>query len=181
MTGSVLVGRIVRPHGRFGAVVVQPETDFASERFQEGAELLWQRGSELTRVRLTSSRAFRGRWIVTFEGVASMNDAEALRGLELRVPDEALHALDAGAHYVHDLAGCRVQTTSGLEIGEVERVDFGSGTPVLAVAGPGGEVLVPLAADICREIDVAAKRIVIEPPEGLLELNQLKRGSSRER
>jgi 16S rRNA processing protein RimM len=180
-SGSVLVGRIVRTHGRFGAVVVQPETDFAAERFQVGAELLWERDGKPGTARLSSSREFRGRWIVTFEGVASMNDAEALRGLELRVPEEALHVLASDTHYVHDLEGCRVVTTSGLEVGPVVRVDFGSGTPLLAVSGAGGEVLVPLAADICRDIDVAAKRIVIEPPAGLLELNTPGAGRSRER
>jgi 16S rRNA processing protein RimM len=79
--------------------------------------------------------------------------------------------LSDGAYYLHDLVGCVVETTSGLRIGEVQRVDGGAGASVLSVAGARGEVLVPLAADICREIDIAARRIRIEPPDGLLELN----------
>jgi 16S rRNA processing protein RimM len=107
------------------------------------------------------------------EGVESMNDAETLRDLELRVAADTLHPLSAGAHYVHDLQECLVVTTSGVEIGRVARVEFGSGTPCLVVAGEGGdEVMVPLAEEICREVDPAGKRIVIEPPAGLIELNR---------
>jgi len=171
----ITVGRIVRPHGHKGAVVVASESDFAEERFREGSTLWWQRGDEPTVVRIAASREFRGRWVVTLDGVASMNDAETLRGLELRVPPDALHALGDGAHYVHDLEGCTVVTLTGGEVGRVSRVQFGSGAPLLVVASHGSEVLIPLVEGICRRIDVAAKRIEIEPPAGLIELNLGKR------
>ena len=122
----ITVGRIVRPHGHKGAVVVEPATDFAAERFREGAELSWNRGGEVARIRVTAGREFQGRWVVMFEGVESMNDAETLRGLELRVAEADLHPLDAGTHYVHDLEGCEVTTLAGERIGRVERVQFGS-------------------------------------------------------
>ena len=74
---------------------------------------------------------------------------------------------------MHDLQECLVVTSAGAEIGRVTRVEFGSGTPVLVVTSePGDEVMVPLAEEICREIDPAGKRIVIDPPAGLLELNR---------
>lgn len=168
----VTVGRIVRPHGHRGGVVVQPESDFAADRFRPGAELTWMRHGTPATVRVTASREFRGRWIVTLEGVATMNEAETLRGLEFRVPADALHALAPGAYYLHDLEGCEVVTVAGELVGRVSRVDLGAGTPVLAVGGSGGEVLVPLAEEICRSVDAAAKRIVIDPPAGLIELNR---------
>ena len=168
----VTVGRIVRPHGIKGAVVVEPESDFAADRFREGSALWWQRMGEPATVMVTSSREFRGRWVVTLDGVTTMNDAETLRGLELRVPADALQVLGPDAHYVHDLEGCAVVTMAGEEVGLVTRVQFGSGAPLLVVAANGGEVLIPLAAHICRRIDVAEKRIEIDPPEGLLELNR---------
>lgn len=170
----VTVGRIVRPHGIKGAVVVEPESDFAADRFRPGSELQWARSGEPATVRVATSREFQGRWIVGFEGVATMNEAETLRGLELRVPPDALAALGPDAHYVHDLEGCAVVTTVGADVGRVTRVQFGSGAPLLVVAAQGGEVLIPLAAHICRRIDVAAKRIEIDPPEGLLELNRVR-------
>ena len=172
----VTVGRIIRPHGHKGAVIVQPETDFAEARFGEGAELGWMRGGVVSKVRVVASREFRGRWVVTLEGVDTMNDAETLRDLELRIPSDALHPLEPGAHYVHDLEGCEVTTTSGSVIGRVERVQFGAGQPLLVVGGAEGEILVPLAETICRRIDPQAKRITVELPEGLLELNAVRGG-----
>jgi 16S rRNA processing protein RimM len=93
--------------------------------------------------------------------------------------------LGDGAFYVHDLLGCRVETTTGTSVGDVARVDLGNGTPLLVVTGPGGqakgvqEVLVPLAESICRRVDVDAKVIVIDPPEGLLDLNAPERPGKR--
>jgi 16S rRNA processing protein RimM len=167
----VTVGRIVRPHGHKGGVVVESATDFGAERFRAGSELSWDRGGEITRIRVKAGREFQGRWVVMFEGIETMNDAETLRGLELRVAEADLHPLDAGTHYVHDLEGCEVTTLAGERIGRVERVQFGSSAPLLVVGAPGGEVLVPLIDAICRRIDPASKRIIVELPEGLIELN----------
>jgi 16S rRNA processing protein RimM len=126
-------------------------------------------------VRIAASREFRGRWVVALEGVTTMNEAETLRGLEFRVPVEALHPLDARTHYVHDLVGCGVVTASGREVGRVTGVQFGPAAPLLEVAdAEGGEVLVPLSDAICRLVDPAGKRIVIDPPAGLIEVNRRK-------
>ena len=166
-------GRIVRPHGHRGAVVVAPESDFAPDRFRAGSVLQWQRNGEAVPVRVAESREFRGRWVIALEGVGSMNEAETLRGLELRIPQDALRSLGPGAYYVHDLEGCEVRTTADELVGRVTGVQFGSGAPLLAIADAnGGEVLVPLAEHICRVVDPAAKRIVIDPPEGLIDLNR---------
>jgi 16S rRNA processing protein RimM len=132
-------------------------------------------------VRVSGSFEHQGRWVVTFDGIDSMNDAETLRNLELRVSQDALHALPPGAHYVHDLEGCEVVTTAGAGIGRVLRVEFGAAQPLLVVdGGAGNEVLVPMTEEICRQVVPAEKRIVIEPPEGLLDLNA-GRGAGRAR
>jgi 16S rRNA processing protein RimM len=168
----VLVGRIARPHGIRGHVVVTPETDFVAERFRVGA-MLWtrsDRGHEVLTV--SSTRVQNGRPVIGFQGFATIEDAERLAGLDLRVPEDALQPLPEGVYYVHDLVGCSVETTSGERIGEVSRVDGGGGGSILSIAGPQGEVLVPLSADICIEVDIVGRRIRISPPEGLLELNQ---------
>lgn len=172
----ITVGRIVRPHGHRGSVVVEPETDFPAERFRAGAELFWRKGDEAaSTVRIVEGREHQGRWIVTLEGVDTMNEAETLRGIELQVPVEARHQLESGTHYVHDLEGCMVVTEAGQEVGRVTGVQFGSGAPLLQIADErGGEVLVPMVEGICREIDTGAKRIVIDPPAGLIEVNRRK-------
>jgi 16S rRNA processing protein RimM len=168
----VTVGRIARPHGHKGAVIVAPESDFAADRFRPGSELQWMRNGALSVARIASGREFQGRWVVTIEGIDTMNEAETLRGLDLRVPVAALHPLEPGTHYVHDLEGCEVETAGGEPIGRVTGVQFGSGAPLLMVASAGGEVLIPLVEGICRIVDPAAKRIVIDPPDGLIEVNR---------
>lgn len=176
MTGPVwddmvTVGRIVRPHGNKGQVVVASETDFGADRFRVGATVWWLRAGAPEPVAITDGRAHDGRWVVGLEGVQSIDAADALRDLELRVPAATLRPLGPQAYYVHQLAGCRVETADGRNVGTVGRVDFGSGTPLLVVVNAGREVLVPMAEEICRRIDVSAKVIVIDPPEGLIELN----------
>ena len=168
----VLVGRIARPHGLRGQVIVNPETDFVEDRFVTGATV-WarsNRGDEA--LTITSARVQNGRPVIGFAGYSNIEDAERLAGLELRVPEETLPALGDGVYYQHQLVGCEVETVAGAPVGEVSRVDGGAGGSLLAVRGVRGEVLIPLAQHICVEIDVAAKRIRIDPPDGLLELNE---------
>ncbi len=167
----ITVGRIVRPQGNRGQVVVEPETDFAADRFRAGASVWWLRDGTPEPVAVVDSRPADHRWVVGLEGVASITDAEAVRGLELRIPADALRPLGDRSYYVHDLAGCVVETLNGGALGPVVRVELGTGTPTLVVAGSRGEVLVPLAEAICRLVDVEARRIVIDPPEGLIDLN----------
>ena len=165
------VGRIARAHGIRGQVIVNPETDIPEQRFRPGAKVFAKRGPAVDALVVTTVRFQNGRPVIGFEGVQTMNDAETLAGLELRVPVEELAALPAGTFYHHDLVGCQVVTNRGEEVGTVEGVEGTVGGSRLVVAGARGEILIPLATEICRTIDVPGKRIVIEPPEGLLDLN----------
>ncbi len=167
-----LVGRVARAHGNRGEVIVNPDTDFLEDRFAVGAELLVRRAEGIARVRVTAMRVHQGRPIIGLEGVVTMSDAEAMAGVELRVPVGELEPLPAGTFYRHDLVGCRVETTKGEPVGEVEKVEGDLGASRLVVESPGGEVLIPLAEAICVVIDIAARRIVVDPPEGLLDLNR---------
>ncbi len=170
-----LVGRIVRPHGLRGDVVVHPETDFVEERFRRGA-LFWTRSSNgESPVTVATSRVQSGRPVIGFEGISSIEQAEGLVGLELRVPEETLQPLKEGVYYRHQLEGCLVTRRSGEEIGTVAKVEGGAGGSRLVIESTRGEVLIPLATEICVAIDVAAKRITVDPPEGLLELNEVGR------
>jgi 16S rRNA processing protein RimM len=167
----VLVGRIGRPHGIRGQVVVAPETDFVEERFHEGASMWCRTARGEEQLTVASMRVHKGRPIVGFDGFESIEDAERLIGAELRIPEGALQPLSDGAYYHHQLIGCAVDTIGGERIGEVVRVAGGSSGSLLEIDGPRGQVLVPLAAEICVDIDVRSKRIRIDPPEGLLDVN----------
>jgi 16S rRNA processing protein RimM len=168
----VVVGRVARAHGNRGEVIINAETDFPDIRFRAGSELRLRRGDVIETLKVDAVRTHRGRPIVAFEGVSTMDAAEALAGAELRIAPGDVRPLSAGEFYRHELVGCRVETTEGREIGDVQRVEEGSGVDRLVIAGRRGEILVPLAADICVAIDPAARRIVIQPPDGLIELNE---------
>ncbi len=177
----VLIGTIERPHGLRGEVVVHPLTDFGDERFVPGATLTTARAGRTPDgtavLRIEDVRWHRDRPLVLFEGVDTVEAAEALRGQGLWIAASARPALEPGVFYETDLVGCRVETVAattdgaGTAVGVVRRVDGAPGASVLVIETPDGEVLVPLADEICRVIDLDGRRIVIDPPAGLLELN----------
>lgn len=174
-----MVGRMTRPHGLRGHVVVHPETDFAEERFKPGA-VVWTRSAQGDeQLTISSSRMQNGRPVVSFEGMASIEAVERLAGLELRVPEEALQPLEPGRYYEHQLVGCEVEVVSGQlsgkRVGTVVKVEGGPGGSRFVVEGEQGEILIPFAATICLNVDVEGKKIQIDPPAGLLELNETKR------
>lgn len=168
----ILVARIARTHGRRGAVILNLDTDFAQERFQPGRAFFMLDGPRVVSVTVESVFFQRGRPVVGLAGVETMTDAERLAGRELRIRADELMPLPDGAHYHHDLVGCRVRTHDGVDVGVVRRIE-GTGTACrLVVDGPeGDERLIPFAEAICRHVDTAGREIVIDAPEGLLDLN----------
>ena len=167
----VLVGRVVRPHGLRGQVVIASETDFGAERFAPGATVWRQAGEAMSPLVVVDSHPQADRWVVAFENVATVEEAEALRGVELRIPEDARMPLGPDEYDLYDLVGCEVRTSAGVEIGRVQSVYTGAGGALLSVDRNGAEVLVPLVKAMVPEIDVAARRIVVDPPEGLLDVN----------
>jgi 16S rRNA processing protein RimM len=169
MEDLVLVGRVARAHGNRGQVIVNLDTDFAEDRFKVGEVLLV--GPAATPRAIREVRFQQGRPILALEGVETMNDAEALAGAELKIPAGSQAPLPAGTFYHYDLIGCEVHDTRDRLIGRVTAVEGTMEMSRLVVGGERGEVLIPLVADICVAIDIGARRIVVNAPEGLLELN----------
>ncbi len=171
----VLVGRIARAHGIRGQVIVDPATDFPDERFKAGSVLHIRRGEAVEAVTVETVRFHRGRPIIGLAGIDTMNAAETLAGLDLRVGVDALQPLPAGSYYHHDLIGCAVETSGGDRIGEVRGVEGDGASSRLIVEGANGHVLIPMVEGICVTIDVAGRKIVVAPPDGLLDVNVTKR------
>jgi 16S rRNA processing protein RimM len=168
----VVVGRIARPQGHRGQVIVDPATDFPEERYKPGSTVYIQRGGTLEPLVITAARMHQGRPVIAIEGVDTMNAAEDLAGTELRVTVEALQPLPPGMFYEHDLIGCAVETTEGLPIGVVTKVEGGGEGSRLVVQGKGAdEILIPLTDAIVVGVHLAARRIVVQPPDGLLDVN----------
>ncbi|HWI18324.1 MAG TPA: ribosome maturation factor RimM, partial [Vicinamibacterales bacterium] len=166
---AILVGVVARTHGNRGEVVVNSQTDFPEDRFSEGASLMSRRndGSPVT-LEVATMRMHQGRPVILFKGIGSMNDAELLAGMELRVADDEIGAeqLEEGEYFQRDLIGCAVVTENGESIGEVIAIDGDRSATRLVVRSPRNELLIPLADEICT-VDVAAKRITVRPPDGL--------------
>ena len=171
----VVVGRIARAQGHRGQVIVDPVTDFPEERFKAGAVLYVVSGLSPLAITIEAVRFHRGRPVLSLAGVETMNAAEALAGQELRVGVDALQPLPAGSFYHHDLIGCAIETPRGVAVGRVARVEGDGAASRLVVDTGAGEILIPMVEGICIDVDPAAKRIIVEPPEGLLDLNVTKR------
>lgn len=167
----ITVARIARPQGIRGEVIADLLTDFP-ERFARLTEVraVWPNGNVAV-IGLERARPHLGRIILKLKGYDSRNEVETLRGVRLTVTREQLIELPADNYYDFDLVDCVVSTAGGLAIGKVAGVQNFGAAPLLVVKGDDGrERLIPLASSICTEVDVANKRIVIEPPEGLLDL-----------
>lgn len=167
----VIVGRIARPQGNRGEVIIDAATDFPDERFAEGGTVFVSRAGAAEPLTITAFRTQGGRPVVRFGGMASIDDAESLRGLEMRVPEAALGALPEGMWYHHELLGCRVRLKDGRDAGTVIAIQGPTERSILEIEGPEGRALIPLAAAFCT-VDRAARVIEIDPPEGLLEVNR---------
>lgn len=158
---AVTVGRILGAHGVRGEVKVQPLSDIPA-RFNTGARL-WVNG--------TACRIERSRWqgrglILKLEGVDDRNTAEALRGADLLVPEPA-PLPDEGIYYLHDILGMTAVDRSGEILGRVADVLSTGSNDVYVIEGERGQLLVPALDDIVVEVDVKARRLVLELVEGL--------------
>ncbi|CAN5627388.1 ribosome maturation factor RimM [soil metagenome] len=170
----LLVGTIARAHGLKGAVVVNPETDFPDERFRVGEVLLvgspGEPGAGGVPRRIVEARLHQRRPVIRLEGIESVDDAERLAGLALRIPASSAGPLPKDTYYRHDLVGCEVHDTHGAIIGRVRAVEGTLDRSYLVVPREGGEAMIPLVDGICVRVDIAARRVVVDPPEGLLDL-----------
>jgi len=164
----VVVGRIARPHGLRGDVLIAPETDFPDVRFAEGAAVFAQRGGTLVALEIDRSRVHAGKLLVGFRGLERLEDVEGL-GRDLRIPESALVPLPDGEYYWYQYVGAPVQTEAGDTVGTVVRVEPTGGSGMLVVQRGAEEVQIPLAPSMCPVL--RPDLIVVRPPEGLLDLN----------
>jgi 16S rRNA processing protein RimM len=168
----VSVARAVRTRGLKGELVADLLTDYP-ERFEEVTTLtaVGPKGDHLT-VELEDFWFQNDRVILKLVDCDSVQAAEKFREYEFCIPQSDIVELEQGEYFDFDLEGCTVQEVSGRKVGEVKSVLKTGGTEILVIAAENGtEVMVPLAESIVIKIDVRAKEILIDPPEGLLELN----------
>jgi 16S rRNA processing protein RimM len=170
MDDLVVIARIVKSRGLRGEVVADMLTDFP-ERF-EGLQDVTVRpltGGAIRQLKIEKFWFQKGRVILKFAGLDTIEEAEKLRDSDVCVPEADAVELEDDEFFDWQLAGCRVETIDGAAIGEVSEVMRTGGTEILVVAGDGKEFLIPFAESICTDVDIENKLIRVDPPEGLLE------------
>jgi 16S rRNA processing protein RimM len=167
----VSIARVVRPQGRRGEVVAEPLTNVRAQ-FSASTELHARNSKgDRRRLELEAHWFHKDRVVLKFRGVDSITQAEELRGCDLDVPRRELLTLEAGSYYVDQLVGCSL-FDRGKQIGVVSGIQFGAGeAPLLVVAADGKELLIPFAQEFVVAADIAARRIEMNLPERLLELD----------
>jgi 16S rRNA processing protein RimM len=162
MARDVLLGAVIGAQGLKGEVKVKTFTQSPGKLGAYGP-LHTKNGKSF---RVTSVREAKDGAVVTLEGVADRNAAEALKGAELFVPRSALPKEEAGEFYHADLIGLRAEDTEGRAIGTVRAVhNFGAGDVLEIVRDDGDEVFLPFTREVAQEIDIEGGRIVIAAPE----------------
>jgi 16S rRNA processing protein RimM len=166
----VTIARITRPHGLRGEVIADILTDFP-DRFADLDDVLLRLASgRLITIGLENAWPHNGRIVLGFVGIDRIEDTEPLRGASVMIERDQLIPLPPDTYYDFDLVDCQVLTNQGEMVGKVIGVEHFGAAPLLVVVTPESlEHLIPLAATICVEVDVDRKRIVVDPPEGLLD------------
>ena len=161
---TVVVGLVTGVHGLRGDVSVQNRSD-NPDRWMPGGTVLREDGSALT---IEASRRHGRRLIVKFAGIADRSAAEELRGVVLVVLESSLPDLAEGEWWAYQLEGCEIRTASGRVLGIVKEVIPNPANDLwVAVDEEGNETLVPALGDLLIDVDVDARRIVVQDVPGL--------------
>jgi 16S rRNA processing protein RimM len=170
--GHVVVGRLRKPHGLKGECTLFPLTDDPETIFAPGRELsVVNLAGETVAGPLTieQSRSYHREWLVKFAGVDSRDALEPFRAHFLGVPAEALGPLAEDEVYLHELDGFSVRLADETPLGLVSAVYELPAGIMIEVQGPKREFLLPYKKEFVQQVDRAGRRLVITPPEGLLE------------
>ena len=165
------IGKILRSQGNQGRLKI---------RFHErelprlaDARVYLRRSGEFEEFEVESLDLDRNSHILKLKGIDDLARADALAGLEIFVPEESFPALEGGRYYQFQVVGSRVVTVGGTAVGTVRDVIDAGGSSLLVVEGGGRDYYIPFTATICLRVDPERGEILVDPPDGLLELNEI--------
>lgn len=173
MPARIAVGVIRKSHGVRGEASVEPWTDSA-DRFTEldDVTLVSPDESKTRELLIETARVHQGRALVKFSGIDTPEEVQTLRGWTVEIPEEEARELDEDEYFLHDLVGLTLVDANGKTRGVVTDVIEGGGGLLLVVKRADGKQFeMPFAADLCTEINLAEKRMVVVLPEGLEDLD----------
>ena len=167
---QVVIGRIARPHGVTGELKVRPFTESA-DTFMSFKEILVRcSGGNEKRYRLVGRRVHKEFVLLKLKDVNTRDQAEALVGCEVTVHRDRLPKAEENEFYWTDLIGLAVQDLSGRDLGRVENLLRPGPDDLLVIKSAKGEWMIPFRAEIVSDVDLDARLIRIDPPEGLMDL-----------
>lgn len=170
----LVVGHLNKAHGTRGELFVWPLTDHPETHFAPGVVHLpgddegHAPSPDLAPLTIESVRAYRKGFLAKFRGIDDRTAAEQVRGRYLLRPFDTIDELAEGEVFYHELLGSTVVTSDGSVLGSVSEVYAVKPADLLEVAGPDGTIMLPLIPEMVVEIDREARRVVVDPPEGLL-------------
>lgn len=170
----IALGIIRRPHGVRGEASVEPWTDSAA-RFSElrTVTLVSPDGSRTRQLSIEAVRAHGDRALIKFEGIETPEELKLLHDWTIEIPESEARKLEKDEYFLHHLAGLTLVDGHGVTRGVVKEAYEGGSGVLLSVEGRKGTFEVPFAAEICTEIDLNAKRIVVNLPDGLDDLDHV--------
>ena len=165
------VGKIVNTHSLKGEAKVISSTDFEEERFKKGSKLLITRGNQLIReVVVQSYRNHKNFLLVKFEGIDSVEEAEKLKNLQIKIDSDEVGELEENEFYFHEIIGCQVFDENDRNLGEIIDILTPGANDVWVIKGEEGkEILIPYIEDVVKQIDITNKKVNIEVMEGLID------------
>ena len=165
------VGKIVNTHSLKGEVKVISSTDFEEERFKKGSKLLITRGNQLIReVVVQSYRNHKNFLLVKFEGIDSVEEAEKLKNLQIKIDSDEVGEVEENEFYFHQIIGCEVFDENDRNLGEIIDILTPGANDVWVIKGEEGkEILIPYIEDVVKQIDITSKKVNIEVMEGLID------------
>jgi len=165
--GFIVIGRILAPWGTSGELKVAVITDFP-QRFTPSAKVFINRQP----MTIDRTRWHKGQAIIRLSTINRIEDAQKLRGQPIEIHHSQLQPLPEGQYYHFQLIGLEVWTTRGESLGNITEILSSKSNDNYVVEGAGGKILIPAIEDVVKSIDLERGRIVIEPIEGLLNLNK---------
>ena len=165
------VGKIVNTHSLKGEVKVISSTDFEEQRFEKGTELLITRGNQVVKeVTVESYRTHKNNLLVKFVGIDSIEEAEKIKNLQIKIDSDNIGELEENEFYFHEIIGCEVFDENGKSLGEISEILTPGANDVWVIKSQNGkEILIPYIEDVVKKIDVENKKIDIEVMEGLID------------
>ncbi len=167
----VSIGKVLRSEGKEGRLKVRLRED---GRPGPGlSKVVLGRPGGFREYDVEAGVLDRNSYILKLRGVDTLVAADALAGAEVFAAEENFRPLESGAYYEFQVVGSRVVTVGGTEVGTVRAVLPAGGSNVLVVARGETEIYVPFVEPICKRVDPDGRVIVIDPPDGLLDLNEI--------